>query len=184
MAVSITAAAGGGGGSTDPEQKRTFQEECAAFAERIRREGMARMAELYCASSARLSYREKDPRGWAEFKQQFADGSAEGHAMTLIGVQGGRTPFFERAEELARMTVPLLVVVGDEDESTLELALFLKRTVPRCGALMLPKTGHTINLEEPAKFNAALEEFLHAVEHGKWRERPTKEKYLLVPKEK
>ena len=48
------------------------------------------MAELYCASSARVQYRDKDPRGWAEFKQQFADGSAKGHAMTMRGVQGAR----------------------------------------------------------------------------------------------
>jgi pimeloyl-ACP methyl ester carboxylesterase len=184
MALSLTAAAGGGGGSTDAEQKRRFQEDCTAFAERIERDGMAAMAELYCGGPARVQYRDKDPRGWAEFKQQFAHGSARGHALTVLGVQGGRVPFFERGDELARLRPPLLVIVGDEDESTLELALFLKRTVPRCGALMLPKTGHTMNLEEPAKFNAALEDFLHAVEHGKWRERTTKENYLLVPKER
>ena len=184
MALSLTAAAGGGGGSTDPEQKRKFREDCVAFAERIERDGMAAMAELYCAGPARVQYRAKDPRGWAEFKQQFAHGSARGHALTVLGVQGGRVPFFERREELARLEAPLLVIVGDEDDSTLELALFLKRTVPRCGALMLPQTGHTINLEEPAEFNAALEDFLHAVEHGKWRERANKDNYLLVPKDK
>jgi pimeloyl-ACP methyl ester carboxylesterase len=184
LALSLTVAAGGGGGSTDPAEKRKFQDDCAAFAARIEREGMAAMAELYCAGPARLQYREKDPRGWEEFRRQFAEGSARGHALTMLGVQGGRTPFFERAEELQRLGAPVLVIVGDEDDSTLELALFLKRTVPRCGSLMLPKTGHTINLEEPAKFNAALEGFLHAVEHGSWRERALKGKYLLVPKDK
>ena len=44
-------------------------------------------------------------------------------------------------------------------DSTLDLAVFLKRTIPRCGLLMVPKTGHTINLEEPAAFNAAVEDF-------------------------
>jgi pimeloyl-ACP methyl ester carboxylesterase len=184
LALSLTVAAGGGGGSTDPAEKRKFQEDCEAFASRIEREGMAAMAELYCAGPARLQYRQKDPRGWEEFKRQFAEGSARGHALTMLGVQGGRTPFFERAEELERIAAPVLVIVGDEDDSTLELALFLKRAVPRCGSLMLPKTGHTINLEEPAKFNAALEDFLHAVEHARWRERAVKDKYLLVPKQK
>jgi hypothetical protein len=32
----------------------------------------------------------------------------------------------------------------------------------------LPKTGHGINLEEPAAFNAHVEAFIHAVEHGRW----------------
>src|SRR5205085_10202683 len=66
MVLSIVAAAGGGGGSTDPAQKRKFQEECNAFAERILGEGMPAMAELYCSSPARASFRAKDPRGWAE----------------------------------------------------------------------------------------------------------------------
>ena len=79
-------------------------------------EGMPAMAELYCTSSARVTYRYKDPRGWAEFKQQFADGSAKGHAMTMRGVQGAREPFFERTAELAKITEPMLVMIGDEDE--------------------------------------------------------------------
>jgi hypothetical protein len=51
---------------------------------------------------------------------------------------------------------------------------------------MLPKTGHTINLEEPAAFNAAVEEFIQAVERDAWGERDAiaKEKYLLVPTKK
>ena len=53
--------------------------------------------------------------------------------------------------------------------------------IPRCGALMLPRTGHTINLEEPAAFNGALENFLHAVERGRWTARDGGESYLLVP---
>src|SRR6185295_7880744 len=160
MALSLTAAGAGSGASTDAAAKRRFQEECASFADRIEREGMPAMAELYCAGTARVQFRDKDPRGWAEFKRQFAEGSAEGHARTMVGVQSRRVPLFERKTELAAIPVPLLVIAGDEDDSTLDLALFLKRTIPRCGLLMLPKTGHTINLEEPAAFNAAVENFL------------------------
>jgi len=86
----------------------------------------------------------------------------------MIGVQSRRVPLFERRAELEGIPVPVLVIAGDEDDSTLELALFLKRTIPRCGLLMLPKTGHTINLEEPAMFNAAVENFIHAVERNRW----------------
>jgi pimeloyl-ACP methyl ester carboxylesterase len=180
-ALSLTVAAGGGGGSTDPEKKRKFYAECMDFADRLERDGMAAMAELYCATPSRVQYRDKDPRGWAEFKAQFAAGSARGHALTMRGVQAARVPFFERAPELAALTTPLLVIAGDEDDSTLELALFLKRTVPRAGVLMLPRTGHTINLEEPAKFNAALEEFIHAVERGRGNARDRGENFLLMP---
>lgn len=186
MALSLTAAAAGSGASTDPAAKRRFQEECSAFAARIEREGMPAMAELYCAGTARVQFRDKDPRGWAEFKRQFAEGSAIGHARTMIGVQSRRVPLFERKAELAAIPAPTLIIAGDEDDSTLDLALFLKRTIPRCGLMMLPKTGHTINLEEPAAFNAAVEGFLHAVERGRWGESATLagKTYTLVPRDK
>ena len=185
-ALSLTVAAGGGGGSTDAEARRKFQAECARLAANLEREGMAAMAELYCAGSARVQYRNKDPRGWAEFKQQFAEGSAKGRARTMVGVQGARTPFFEREAELKAMQTPTLVVVGDEDDGTIGLALFLKRVLPRSGVLMLPKTGHTINLEEPAHFNAFLEEFLDSVTHDRWGELDpvARQKYFLLPPEK
>ncbi len=179
-ALSLAIAAGGGGGSTDPEAKKKFKDECEAFARRIEQEGMKAMAELYCTSSARNTYRYKDPRGWAEFKQQFADGSATGHAMTMRGVQGARVPFFERTEELKKIAEPMLVVIGDEDESTHSLAVHLKQHVARSGVLELPKCGHTINLEEPAAFNNALQDFLHAVENDRWPARETKS-YTLIP---
>ena len=182
LARSLTAAACGSGASTDPEQKRKFQETCIAFAERIETEGMAAMAELYCTGPARAQYREKDARGWEEFKRQFAEGSQLGHAMTMRGVQGPRVPLFERQAELNGLEMPVLVIAGDEDDSTLDLAVFLKRNIPRCGVLMLPQTGHTINLEEPAAFNAGLEHFLMSVEHGSWHRLDIgKPHALLVP---
>lgn len=171
LARSITAAACGSGASTDPLEKQKFHDLCVEFADRIEREGMPAMAELYCAGPARIQYREKDPRGWQEFKQQFSAGSARGHALTMRGVQAGRSPLFERKAELNTLSLPLLVVAGDEDDSTLDLAIFLKRNIRGCGLLILPQTGHTINLEEPAVFNTALQNFLLAVEHGRWWKR-------------
>jgi pimeloyl-ACP methyl ester carboxylesterase len=185
-ALSLTAAAAGSGASTDPEATRRFQEECASFAQRIERDGLPAMAEIYCAGPARVQLRDKDPRGYAEFKRQFAEGSAKGHALTMIGVQSRRVPLFARKAELAAIPMPVLVIAGDEDDSTLDLAVFLKRTIPRCGLLMLPKTGHGINLEEPAAFNAALENFIHAVERERWGVSVTTagKSFTLVPPQK
>ena len=47
--------------------------------------------------------------------------------------------------------------------------LMLKATLPNAGLWISPNTGHTINLEEPAAFNAHLETFLGAVERRSWR---------------
>jgi hypothetical protein len=67
------------------------------------------------------------------------------------------------------MKVPALLVVGDQDVPCLETNLMLKATLPNAGLWICPNTGHAINLEEPAAFNAQIESFLGAVERGSWR---------------
>jgi len=44
----------------------------------------------------------------------------------------------------------------------------MKRLIPNAGLVIFPKSGHAINLEEPAWFNAFMLDFLTAVEQGKW----------------
>ncbi len=64
--------------------------------------------------------------------------------------------------------MPLLVIVGDEDDLCLDGSLFLKRTVPTAALLVVPRAGHTINSEEPAAVNAALAELFAAADAGRW----------------
>jgi hypothetical protein len=44
----------------------------------------------------------------------------------------------------------------------------MKRLIPTAGLLVIPKSGHTINIEEPDAFNRAVGDFLTLVEAGKW----------------
>jgi hypothetical protein len=44
----------------------------------------------------------------------------------------------------------------------------LKRLVPTAGLVMFPRTGHTLNLEEPDMFNSILESFITQVAEGSW----------------
>ena len=48
------------------------------------------------------------------------------------------------------------------------LSVFLKRTVPTAGLVVIPRSGHTITSEEPAAFNAALADLIANVEAGRW----------------
>jgi pimeloyl-ACP methyl ester carboxylesterase len=74
------------------------------------------------------------------------------------------------------MLVPTLVIVGDEDDHCIQPGVFMKKTIPACGLLILPKTGHTINLEEPGYFNGFVGDFLTSVELGKWAPRDPRAK--------
>jgi len=74
------------------------------------------------------------------------------------------------------------VIVGDEDDHCLQPGIFLKRTVPACGLLILPKTGHTLNLEEPGHFNGFVDEFIGMVEAGRWLPRDRRAKPAEIMK--
>ena len=91
-----------------------------------------------------------------------------GSALTLRGVQKMRPSLYEMTDRLSRLTVPTLVMTGDEDESCVDPSLMLKRTIPSAGLAILPRTGHALNLEEPALFNELCNDFFHQVESGRW----------------
>ena len=168
-ALSITVA--GGAYGSHPAHHQQFQDDSRANAERIRREGMAKFVATYGVGPQRVQLEIKDPRSFAEYLAQFNEHSALGAANTLLGVQCRRPSFYDLRERLQKMTVPTLIMLGDEEEPALEANLFLKRAIPTAGLAVFPKSGHAINLEEPALFNQFLETFLHQVESGHWRPR-------------
>lgn len=147
------------------------EEEIAAFEETARRleqEGMRAVAEFYARGPTRQPFMYKDPRGWQEFFEHFCQHSAEGSARTLRGVQIKRPTIYQLEAQLDRLQVPTLIIVGDEDEPCLEPGLFMKRHIPRSGLAIFPKTGHTLNLEEPDLFNRTVLDFLTTIEHRGW----------------
>ena len=118
-----------------------------------------------------VQFQNKNPRGWAEFAAALAAHSSLGSALTMRGVQAARPSLYDLAGELARIAIPVLVLVGDEDDDGLEPALMLKRTIPAAGLAVLPRTGHTANLEEPDVFNRTVDAFLAGVARGSWQAR-------------
>ena len=166
--LSIAAAGAGTGSTRDAALLARFRREAEETAARIERDGIAALGEIYLAGPARQQLLAKDPRGYDEFKRQFIEGPSTGRALTMRGVQARRAPFFERETELRAIKDPVLIICGDEDDATLDVSVFMKRVIPRAGLMVFPKTGHGINLEEPAGFNAVVGDFIHAVERGRW----------------
>ncbi len=169
LATSLVVA-GGGYGALDDNHDR-FQQEALVMADRIEKEGMKTVTEAYSMGSGRAVFHDKDRRGWQEFAAQLAEHSTEGSAATMRGFQARRPAFTELKDGLNKMSVPMLIVAGDEDEPSLDPSLYLKRNVPSAALLVMPKTGHAMNLEEPAAFNGALADFFATVENGRWQSR-------------
>ena len=145
--------------------------EIDATAARIRAEGMDKMADVYSRGPTRLVFEEKDPRGFKEFQTQLAEHSTEGSALTMQGVQRERPSLFDLEAGFKQMKVPTLVIAGDEDDPTLEPSMFLKRTIMSSALLVMPKCGHTMNLEDPDAFNRAVLDFVTQVDCGRWTQR-------------
>jgi pimeloyl-ACP methyl ester carboxylesterase len=164
----LSIAVAGGGYGAHPAQYRQFQEDCRKNAALIQREGMRAFADTYGYNSTRVQFQNKDPRGFAEFIEQLAAHSALGSANTMLGYQVRRPSLYELTAEMARIDVPALIMAGDEEEPCLEICLVMKRAIPKAGLAILPRSGHGINLEEPALFNRLLEDFFHQVEAGRW----------------
>jgi pimeloyl-ACP methyl ester carboxylesterase len=161
----------GCGYGAQPDRAEAFRAECLATAAAFEGEGSAAVAQRYAVGPARVQLQNKNPRAWREFAAALAGHSATGAALTMRGVQAGRPSLYDLTAELAMVETPVLVLTGDEDEGCLEPALMLKRTIPTAGLMVLPRTGHTANLEEPDRFNGAVESFLTAVEGNAWAPR-------------
>jgi pimeloyl-ACP methyl ester carboxylesterase len=171
MALSL-AICGAGHGS-DPGTRQQFLRDSAELADRLEKLGMNEAIRNYSASAYRAPYLRKDPRGFEEFRCQFAEHSNIGSALTMRGYQLRRPTIYDLEADIARVAVPALIVVGDEDAPCLEPALFLKRSMRSAGLVVVPNSGHSINLEEPDLFNRALLDFWTAAQSGTWPVRET-----------
>lgn len=167
-ALSLVLGGCGHGSASDPAGRTQFQRDAEKTAASLDEHGMAPFAAAYAVTPMRVQFQNKDSRGWAEFARHLAEHSAVGSAMTLRGVQGRRPSLYDLVETMAKLTVPTLVATGDEDWPCLEAALLLKRTITTAAVAVLPNTGHTLNIEEPALFNRLCDEFFHQVEAGRW----------------
>jgi pimeloyl-ACP methyl ester carboxylesterase len=166
--LSVTAAGCGYGSSPDAEVVAKTREASRETAKMFETVDFPTAAMRYADGATRQTHKHKDPRGFAEFAKMLAEHSPVGHAMTMREVQAKRPSLWDIKESLKAFTPPLLVLVGDEDDWCLESSVFLKRTVPTAGLVVIPRSGHTITSEEPAAFNAALADLITNVEAGRW----------------
>lgn len=158
----------GCGYGAEKDQREKFREETDVTAQFIDTASGDDFADKYASGPTRVQFENKDPRGWQEFRDMLAEHSMEGAAYTMRGVQRERPSLFDLEEGMRGIATPTLILTGDEDEPCLIPNVFMKRVIPTAALQVLPNSGHTINIEEPAMFNAALEQFFTQVESGRW----------------
>lgn len=165
-ALSLTVA--GVGYGAEPEKRIQFRHEAEVCAAALLDMGMEAFADQYTKGPTRIPFKRDDPVGFAEFLRLMKTHSAKGSANTQLGVQRERPSLYELQSELSRMTVPALILNGDEDWPCLAPGLMLKRTIPSAALSVLPNCGHTINLELPDEFNRVVGDFINRAASGRW----------------
>ncbi len=168
--LSVTAAAGGSGSSQDTAAREGFVTEALALAAMMEKQ-QAVPAQAMCMGPTRIQLRAKDQAAWQLSVEHLASHPWRAASHILRGVQVGRPSLRDQEGTLARVEVPVLLMVGDEDTSCLHVNIWLKEIMPAARLVVFPASGHAINLEEPVMFNQRLENFLELVEAGVWQPR-------------
>lgn len=139
-----------------------------AMAEGMRKIGAEAIVQSIESAPQRQALRIKDPRAWDEFIGIIRELSPEGAALSMLHVLGTRKPVFELREEIEGLRMPVLVMVGDQDTPAFEPMLFVHKHARYGGLAVFPCTGHTLPVEEPELFNLLADQFLSAVDCGRW----------------
>ncbi len=174
-ALSLTVA--GCGYGAEPGQAGRFKAEAAAIADTLLQDGMQAFAARYAYGPTRVQFENKNPRGFAEFAAQLAEHSTLGSANTQRGCQGERPSLYDLTAQMQALTVPTLILTGDEDWPCLQPALLMKQHIPTAALSVMPNCGHTINIEDPDQFNHLVGTFLAQVDAGRW---PTRDARTLT----
>lgn len=159
-----------GGTGAHPDTRAKFKADALAMADQVLEIGSTDLPG-FMEGPSRVQLQNKDKAAWQKFADHFKQHSPLGTAMTLRHVQAQRPSLYDFEAELAALSVPTLLLAGDEDEHVLDVNLWLKRIMPYAGLNIFPKSGHLLNLEEPAEFNRCVQEFVARVEAGDWHRR-------------
>ena len=101
-----------GTGSTDQEHLEAWRQNVR----RLQSEGICGFADEYASGPTRIQFQRKNPVGWEKFRAGLAAHSAMGSALMTQGVQLKRPTVFQLEENMRRLTMPTLLMAGDEDE--------------------------------------------------------------------
>jgi pimeloyl-ACP methyl ester carboxylesterase len=156
---------GAGAGTSDRDN---WLRACVRLADDIASRGVEAVVEAISSAPQRVVFRDKDPTGWTRFLSMMRDLSPLGAEKLMRVTLTGRLPVSALHESLTRLTLPILVMMGDQDYPAHEACRFIRDHAPHAGLATLPMCGHTLNSEEPALFNRLVEDFLAAVDAGRW----------------
>jgi 3-oxoadipate enol-lactonase len=140
--------------SADTEEARTGRK---ALADKVLAQGAAAVADAMMPKLLGPSSHRDRPELVARVREWILAAPPPAIANALLGL--GARP--DSRPELAQVTVPTLLVRGDEDAIISESDVReMQQGITGSRSVAIPAAGHLPNLEQPAAFDAALRGFL------------------------
>jgi pimeloyl-ACP methyl ester carboxylesterase len=106
---------------------------------------IGRRVDLAAAQAAGRAIQAQDPHGVARFGRRVV-----GPAPGVI-------------DDLARIEVPALVLVGEQDTAYMRAGEVMAAKLPNATHVVIPDAGHVVNIEQAEAFNRAVIEFLGSI---------------------
>ena len=152
-------ATGVGSGSPKADQPE-FRASMRALADAWEHEGPEAASELMIQNPGRQPLNRLNPPAFDAWLSDLKGHSPEGMARTCRNFQGLRPSLEDFADGFSTMAIPLLLILGEEDTPCRETTRWLARIVPGATLHITAGAGHAPNLEDAARFNRLLGDFL------------------------
>ncbi len=133
-----------------------------ALADAIDRDGPERAGEDLVWGGSRF---DAESAKW--IRQGFLEHRPHALSAILRKVVATQPALAELAPSLRELTVPTLIVAGENDAPSVAMSLDLERHLPASRRVIIRGAGHVVNLEKPESFNSALGDFLSEIEERK-----------------
>ena len=145
-------------GIENKEERRERSKRDHMLAEKIMKNGLQSFVDFW-ESVPLFATQQKLPKDVQEgIRHQRLRQNPLGLANSLMGMGTGEQPSWW--DELECMSFPVFLLVGDQDEKFLNIALEMKKRNSTFQIVTFFNIGHAIHVEEPRKFGTIIEDLL------------------------
>ncbi len=145
-------------GLADGEERQARREADAVLAAALERDGIEAFVDRWEAQPLFESRARLDPERTARERALRLRNDPRSLAAALRGLGTGSLPTLW--ERLGEIRAPTLLVVGALDRKFVEIAERMARRLPHAQLVVVPGAGHTVHLERPDAWLAAVTRFL------------------------
>jgi 2-succinyl-6-hydroxy-2,4-cyclohexadiene-1-carboxylate synthase len=148
-------------GLTDTTEREQRRQSDHALAERIEYEGVEAFIDYWEKLPLFASQNSLPPEIRTALRVQRLNNRASGLANSLRGAGTGIQPALHA--RLPELNLPTLLLAGELDTKFRQIASQMARSLPQASLHIVPASGHTIHLEQPALFAGFVNEFCDAL---------------------